>query len=97
MHRTASRHPRFLEIALVQVTFLLLLSLLMDGKVMATAYAIPLIAYWGSVIVLSIRKLCQYSPRDVAYINRAWVVIIPLGMAAVLLSWWVMTGVLFEP
>jgi len=79
------QHTRFGEIAVVQSVLLLIFSLILDGGVLLTAYTIPLAAYWGSVIVLSVRVRGHYGAREIAYINQAWLLIVPVGMVAVLL------------
>ena len=90
---TAGRqHPRFIEIVLVQSIFGLFFCVILDGGVLVTAYMIPLAAYWASVVVLSVRVRGRYSARDVAYVNRAWLVIVPAGMVAVLfIHGWALT------
>jgi len=76
---------RFIEIALVQSLFLLLFAINLDGGVLCTAYVIPMVAYWMSVGVLALRVRGKYSRRDLLYINRSWLLILPLGMISVLI------------
>jgi hypothetical protein len=75
---------RMRDIFIVQAIFFALFAALLDGHVILTCYTIPVIAYWVSVFVLAGRVRFKLGRREVLYINLAWMVIVPAGMAVTL-------------